>query len=100
MAGPVPSSLGFGMWSEKTTAKKEVAQSEGQAGVATCKRADYRHHRFLQLHPFTWRDEIVEGSDNSSSKPMVFYCHNKTEGPVPACLKSMGRFGLQHLGSR
>lgn len=26
---------------KKTVAKKKVSQSEGQAGVVTCKRADY-----------------------------------------------------------
>lgn len=41
MAGLAPGSQGFETRSEKTAAKKETAQSQGQAGVATCKRANY-----------------------------------------------------------
>lgn len=40
MAGLAAGSQGFETRSEKTAAKG-TAQSQGQAGVATCKRADY-----------------------------------------------------------
>lgn len=41
MAGLALGSQGCRTQSKKTVAKKKVSQSEGQAGVVTCKRADY-----------------------------------------------------------